>query len=372
MSTLQYFFSYFPQFHSDPINDKAWGKGFTDWDLIRSLPEDLREDFTPKRGYYDPSDPEYLASLRDQLKELPFANAGLMVYHYHFDGVSALGGFEKQLLSQPENTPPFFLCWANETWSKRWVGQSRDILIEQRHSLDIELIRAHARHLVRFFALPNYYRVDGRPVFMIYNAQASASLPHALKIYREEFKVLGYEPFLGVCIGYPQPAEQLAPYDFGCEFEPRFFFNSFSPSVLVQNAARLKTHFPKVFEWLGAQRDRFRRGGEGQQFEFADYLGALRTGRIEKALRASTGLKPLMRSIFLSWDNSPRYRKMSTKVSHREVSSESLAILSQITSDNGLPVLINSWNEWSEGAALETGARPNRLHSNFLKALASR
>jgi Glycosyltransferase WbsX len=372
MSTQQYFFSYFPQFHPDPINDKAWGKGFTDWDLIRALPKDVREDFMPKRGYYDPSGPEYLNSLCHQLGELPFANAGLMVYHYHFDGVSALSGFEKQLLSQPENTPPFFLCWANETWSKRWVGQSREILIEQKHSLDIELIKNHARYLVRFFELPHYHRVDGRPVFMIYNAQASVNLPQALKIYREEFAAIGYEPFIGVCIGYPQPKEQLEPYDFGCEFEPRFFFNSFSSSLLVQNAARLKTHFPKVFEWLGAQRDRFRRGVEGQQFEFIDYLSALRTGRIEKALRMSTGSKPLMRSIFFSWDNSPRYRKMSTKVNHREVSSASLEILNQVTSDNRLPVLINSWNEWSEGAALEAGLRPSHLHSSFLETLARR
>lgn len=372
MASQQYFLSYFPQFHPDPINDKAWGEGFTDWDLIRSLPDGVREDFTPERGYYDPTEPEYLDSLCAQLKKLPFENAGLMVYHYHFDGVSALPGFERQLLAQPESTPPFFLCWANETWSKRWVGQSREILVEQRHSLDVELIRAHALYLVGFFELPHYHRVDGRPVLMIYNAQASANLPRALKIYREEFAAMGYEPLIGVCIAYPQPPDQLAPYDFGCEFEPRFFFNSFSPSLLAQHAARLKIHFPKVFEWLGAQRDRVRRRGAGQHFEYEDYLGALKTGRIEKALRSSTGSKPLMRSTFLSWDNSPRYRKMSTKVSHRNVSLESLAILSQISSDKGLPMLINSWNEWSEGAALEAGVRPSRLHSHFLNALASR
>jgi Glycosyltransferase WbsX len=372
MSAQQYFFSYFPQFHPDPINDKAWGEGFTDWDLIRSLPDGVREDFTPERGYYNPTEPEYLNSLCAQLNKLPFENAGLMVYHYHFDGVSALSGFEQQLLAQPQSTPPFFLCWANETWSKRWVGQSREILIEQKHSLDAALIRAHARYLIRFFELPHYHRVDGRPVFMIYNAQASVNLPRALKIYREEFALMGHEPLLGVCIGYPQPPDQLAPYDFGCEFEPRFFFNSFSSSLIAQNAARLKTRFPKVFEWLGAQRDRFRRGGKGQQFEFQDYLDALKTGRIEKALRMSTGLKPLMRSTFLSWDNSPRYRKMSTKVGHRNVSPESLEALGRITSDKDLPVLINSWNEWSEGAALEAGVRPSRLHPDFLKALASR
>jgi len=57
MTIAHQFFSYFPQFHSDSINDIAWGKGFTDWDLIRALPESQRSTFTPSRGCYDPGGP---------------------------------------------------------------------------------------------------------------------------------------------------------------------------------------------------------------------------------------------------------------------------------------------------------------------------
>lgn len=369
MPDALHFFSYFPQFHPDPINNRAWGDGFTDWDLIRALPESQRDAFTPSRGYYDPSSPEYLETLRAQLEALPLPNAGLMVYHYHFDGVSALSGFERQLLNQPDKALPFFFCWANETWTKRWVGQPGEILIEQRHTPDPELIRKHAEYLVRFFELPHYHRVHGRPLFIIYNAQASRTLPHVLSMYRDAFSSLGHQPLIGACVCYPQPATQLRPYDFACEFEPRFFFNSTSSSSLVKSLVPLKMRFPKLFEWLGTQRHRLRVKGGTKRFDYSDYLTALKNGEIEHSLRESAGALPLMRSVFLSWDNLPRYRKNNTTVEHKGVIKESLGVLRTLHSEAGLPILVNSWNEWSEGAALEMGRQPHALREEFLNIL---
>ncbi|PZO17837.1 MAG: hypothetical protein DCF26_09050 [Burkholderiales bacterium] len=369
MAFVQHFFSYFPQFNPDPINDRAWGKGFTDWDLIRALPEPQRDSFTPQLGYYDPSNSEYLNTLKAQLESSPLPKAGLMVYHYHFDGVFALSGFEKQLLAHPNNAPPFFLCWANESWSKRWIGLPGEILIEQKHKADAELIEAHVSHLLQFFKLDQYHTVDGRPLFMIYDSQVSLALPRVLAMYREFFKKSGYDPLIGVCVGYPQPSTQLNAYDFVCEFQPRFFFNSKSSSVLTETAARLKVRMPKLFEWIGGQRDRLR-GFEGRRsFSYADYLMALENGQMESALRSIAGKLPLMRSAFLRWDNSPRYGDRGTRVDHASVAPASLSVLDKLRSDDGLPLLINSWNEWSEGAALEPGLLEHSLRADFFQAL---
>lgn len=369
MTATQYFFSYFPQFHTDPINNRAWGEGFTDWDLICALPEMEREKFTPLRGYYDPSSAEYLQTLRAQLDEVPLPNVGLMVYHYYFDGTYALSGFEKQLLAQPDLCPPFFLCWANETWSKRWVGLPGDVLIEQRHLEDAALIKAHASYLCQFFELRQYRRVEGRPLFMIYDAQASASLPNVVTMYRDAFAALGHSPLIGTCLGYPQSPSQLQPYDFGCEFQPRFLFNSVSSASALRVAARLKMRFPRLFEWIGGQRDRLRKLDGRRSFAYENYLAGLRDGRIERQLRSSVGKTPLMRSAFLSWDNTPRYRDRSTTVTHGNVTNESLSELGKVHSDGDFPLLLNSWNEWSEGAALEPGRAENGLRAAFFQAL---
>lgn len=371
MPSPHYFFSYFPQFHPDPINDRAWGDGFTDWDLIRALPASNRDAFTPSRGFYNPSEPSYLATLLAQLKALPLQNAGLMVYHYHFDGVSALSGFEKQILAQPDQELPFFLCWANETWSKRWVGLPGEVLIEQQHKVSEALVLAHAEYLSQFFELPHYHRVGGRPIFIVYDAHASVTLPSVLAMYREIFAKMGHYPLIGACIGYPQSPAQLHPYDFGCEFQPRFFFNYRGSSLSMQIAANVKMHFPRLFEWLGGQRDRLR-GLEGRRsFAYCDYLAALMNGRMESALRESVGGLPLMRSAFLSWDNLPRYQNRSTRVTYEGVKLDSLSALATLRSDSDFPLLINSWNEWSEGAALEPGMQQQPWRDEFLKMLSS-
>jgi hypothetical protein len=362
------FFSYFPQFHADPLNDRAWGPGFTDWDLIRALPDDLQPQFTPALGHYDPTVPAYLAELVRQLGAVPFP-AGLMFYHYHFDGVYALSGFEREWLRQRPGVP-FFLCWANETWTKRWIGRPNDVIVEQRHVPDQARIAEHARYLAGFFELPCYHRVDGRPVLLIYNPQSSPTLGRSLSLYRRAFDDLGWAPRIGACISHPQPASQLEGYDFACEFQPRFFFNTRSSSAVARLAARLKATHPKSFEWLGAQRDRLRAASGSRNFHYADYLRGLADGSIERELRVSAGGLPLMRSTFLTWDNTPRYRTRSTRVQHLHSAAKDLHALSSIRSDPGFPLMVNSWNEWSEGAALEPGVREHPLRRAFLAELA--
>lgn len=370
MQSPRHFFSFFPQFHPDPINDRAWGPGFTDWDLIRDLPEVARSAFTPAIGHYDPSSVDYLPQLQQQLAALPLHDPGLMLYHYYFDGQHALSKFEQHLLERPSATS-FFFCWANETWTKRWVGRPNDIIVEQKHRNDRGTIEQHASYLSRFFELPNYHRVGSRPLFVIYNPQASANLPQVLSLYREAFASLGQRPLIGCCISYPQHPTQMEAYDFGCEFEPRFFFNTRSSSSLLRAASRGKARFPRLFEWLGAKRDRLRESGGNRDFPYARYLNALRSGELERELRASVGALPLLRSTFLSWDNTPRYRQHSTRVSHAGVLADNLDVLSGLHSDEGLPVLVNSWNEWSEGAALEPGLQQHPLREAFLRSLAT-
>lgn len=367
MRSSRVFFSYFPQYHPDPLNDRAWGPGFTDWDLIRALPEKIRRRFTPAIGFYDPSSPEYVRTLIDQLERLPFS-AGLMVYHYHFDGVYALSGFERQWLQQRPEVP-FFLCWANETWTKRWVGRPSDIIVEQKHLADEALIRAHARYLSSYFELPSYRRIDDRPLLLIYNPLASPTLPRSIGLYRNAFQEIGWVPMIGACVSHSQPASQFAPYDFVCEFQPRYFFNTSTPSSVAKLASHLKARLPTLFEWMGAQRDRLRQHTDRREFSYEKYLLSVTTGDLEKSLRATTGSQPLMRSTFLSWDNSPRYGDRSTRVTNASGSPIDFAAVSSIRSDGDLPVLVNSWNEWSEGAALEPGVTEHAQRSAFLGAI---
>jgi len=367
VSNIKPYFSFFPQFTPDPLNDVAWGAGFTDWDLIRKLPESSRDKFTPAKGMYDPTEPEYLAKLKDELKDIS-SGAGIILYHYFFDGVHVLPGFESELMRQNSDLP-FFVCWANETWSKRWIGRPNDLIISQYHHPDKELIRKHVEYLVRLFSLPGYTEHKGRPLILIYNPHASKTLQHSLEEYREAFLGLGVNPFIGACISYPQSKSQIELYDFACEFEPRFFFNMGRQPYLARLGATLKPHYPKIFEFLGGLHDSFRQKAGHNFFDYSDYLRMLENGTLEQELRSCIGGIPLMRSTFLSWDNTPRYKDRSTKVIHDDSRfDEAIKLIGKIHSDSDLPLFVNSWNEWTEGAALEVGKINHQWRAHFLNS----
>lgn len=369
MSRSAPFFSFFPQFTPDALNDEAWGSGFTDWNLISELPDSEKVFFSPAKGMYDPTTPDYLLSLEREVSSLS-PNAGLAVYHYFFDGRHVLPGFEKQLLDQRSRLP-FFLCWANETWSKRWVGKPKEIIIQQKHELNESVIRLHAEYLAKLFDLEGYQRYQGRPILLIYNPQASTSLPHSLAIYRKVFLELGHEPFIGACVSYAQSVSHMEPYDFGCEFEPRFFFNFNTQTDLSRIVSNIKLHLPWFFELLGSYRDHFRKINRKSEFKYSDYLDLINNGGLEKRLRSIIGSRPLMRSTFLTWNNYPRYRKLNTLVSHDNVDPQDvIRSIRMIQSDPELPIFVNSWNEWSEGAAFEQGEITHPLRNSLFEGLA--
>lgn len=367
MTRSDLFFTFFPQFTPDPINDAAWKPGFTDWDLIDALPENERAPFLPARQRYDTAAPEYVRQLAADLRAVA-TNPGLMVYHYFFDGRHVLNKFERNLLAS-EDAPPFFLCWANETWSKRWVGRPQDILIHQRHVMDDDIMRQHVAYLANFFRHSSYRHHEGRPVFVLYNPLIGI-LGEYVARYRELFAEHELNPVIGCCISHEIDPASVSFFDFICEFQPRFFFNLARSGHAARLGSRLKVVAPGLFERLGGLRDRMKtKKGSVSEIGYSNYLEALTDGSIESRLRTIAAGLPVMRSTFFGWNNTPRYRERSTVVSHAGLGDADLAPIDALRSDDSLPLIVNSWNEWSEGAALEVPQVEPALRGSFLARL---
>jgi hypothetical protein len=61
---------------------------------------------------------------------------------------------------------PFCLCWANENWTRTWDGQERDVLLSQTYEDgDAEALMSA---MGPWLASPNYIRVNGKPLVVIY------------------------------------------------------------------------------------------------------------------------------------------------------------------------------------------------------------
>ena len=214
---------YLPQFHPIPENDKWWGPGFTEWTNVTRaerlfgnhrqprLPADLR--------FYDLR----LSESRSAQARLA-ADSGLegfCYYHYWFRGRRLLERPFAEVLASGAPNFPFCLCWANETWSRRWLGEERDVLIEQNYSPEDD--RQHARWLCTAFGDSRYMRVDGRPLFLVYRPRHLPNPRQTADVLREETVRAGLpEPYLvGVDAHCPGVDTRTLGFDDTMNFTPQ-------------------------------------------------------------------------------------------------------------------------------------------------------
>lgn len=324
---------YLPQFHPTPENDAWWGKGFTEWTNVAKA----RPLFA---GHYQPHIPANLGFYDLRLPEARHAQAVLAdkygveafcYWHYWFAGKRLLHQPFDAVLSSGEPSIPFCLAWANETWSRRWLGEERDVLQKQEYSPSDDL--AHARWLLPAFADPRYVRVGGRPVFLIYRPTDLPVPRRTTDVLRAECVRNGLpEPFLIGVSAHSQLDARTLGFDGTLDFEPH----------------------------LGVLRDPL-----GDGLDVYDYAEARRLMRREHPY-------PAYRTIFVSWDNTARRGRDGIVFVNSSPAAFEAGLRELVEEGSARPlddrlVFVNAWNEWAEGNHLE----PDLRHGvGYLEALA--
>jgi hypothetical protein len=341
---------YFPQFYPTPTNNQAWGHGFTDWALLANA--NLRNQWirrAPLRGFYDGSSSEIHQAQIDDMKR--FDLGGFALYHYWFFTHQELGAFEATILKRPPGLP-WFLIWASEGWSKRWLGDSTSIVHLSPSPTDAE-IGKHCDYLVTCFESPDYLQLDGRPLFIFYNLSHFQNADDVLTRYREAIKQRGYDVCLGHFVKNPFEVRYSDLVDVTYLFEPRLFFG-------IQRAGRgnaskyihdgLKSIFGQaVVSRLALLMDQFQQRGISYKAQL--FLSYLRSENRAAVVRKIEG--PVQDVLSPGWNNKPRYSDRFTSM--ESVDAQVFAEILREASDRCalLPPLVNAWNEWSEGAAIE-------------------
>ena len=325
---------YLPQFHPTPENDEFWGPGFTEWTNVMQagpLFEGHRQPQVPAElGFYDLRVPE----VREAQARLARAHGieAFCYWHYWFDGRRPLGGPLEDVLASGEPNFPFCLAWANEPWSRTWLGDEAEILIDCRYSPEDDL--AHARWLVEVFADARYLRVLGRPVFVVYRPAQLEDARRFTEVLRSECARAGSgNPLLLGTTAWDDRDHRLLGFDGAIEFEPRLgaLGDPLTPHLKVHDYAEARSR-------MSAARD-----------------------------------FPVYPSVLVGWDNTPRRGMGGTVLTNatpeafRAALERAALTLADRPLDDRL-LFVNAWNEWGEGNRLE----PEQQHGfGYLDAVGS-
>jgi hypothetical protein len=330
-----------PQFHPVPENDLWWGKGFTEWTNVAKAKPHFRGHQQPRLpadlGYYDLRLPEARFAQAELARH--YGIEGFCYWHYWFHGKRLLERPVNEILASGRPDFPFCLAWANESWSRSWLGDGfGQILVEQRYS-DCDDV-AHIQWLAEAFADSRYIRIYGRPLLVVYKPRALPDPHRTTDTFRSECTRLGLpEPYL-VGIDAHCYGTDLRDYGFDMTEHHEPQLGVLAPDVFTDAPLRSKL------------RRNFKKGILSSTFKIYSYAEATR-------LMAQVRPKfPHFPCCFVGWDNTARRGRDAIVMvdSTPELFRGQLSTLAGSVLHKHLEervVFINAWNEWAEGMYLE-------------------
>ena len=325
---------YLPQFHAIPENDAWWGHGFTEWrNVSRALPQfegHAQPRLPGDLGFYDLRNPKTLPEQARLARE--YGVGAFCFYFYWFAGKRLLEAPLEQWLADRSIDFPLCLCWANESWTRRWDGREADVLIAQAHDAADDI--AFIAHVGRYLRDPRYQRVEGKPLLLVYRPGLMPDPRATADRWRAWCRDAGIGE---ITIAYMQSFERPDPRDIGFDAAVEFPPNLSTPANITPRQRLLDRDYTgEVLDWR-----------------------QLAAGFRDKPLPDYR----LFPGVNCGWDNEPRRPGRGRTWLHasprgyrdwlRNTMQERLA--SRPTHDR--LVFVNAWNEWAEGAVLEPDAR---------------
>lgn len=325
-----------PQFHAIRENDEWWGVGFTEWTNTRKSQTLFPGHYQPREphddiGFYDLSDVSVLRRQAEMARR--HGIHGFAFYHYWFHGKRLLGKPVDLLLQHKDIDINFCLCWANETWSKRWDGKDSEILMKQTFSEEDDI--AFIKFLAPYFADRRYVRVDGKPLLQVYRVSKFPSPKATADRWRKWCRDHGVGELHLVAVTHSEtyPSDQNLR---------RIGFDAY--------AAFVPHHFPcqQVESDVGMFEG-------GHRFDYAS--------GVDRYCQSASHLR-MYECCTLGWDNTARfgrraniYLNFSIKKYYEWLVEAAKRTRKKFKPENRI-MFINAWNEWAEGVYLE----PDKLY----------
>ncbi len=332
----------------EPRTRIFWNEGMGEWQSVKNATSKYDGDTWPRKplwGYVNEADP-YVMEM--EIKAALDHGVNTFIYDwYWYDGRPFLeqcldNGF---LRASNNKDMKFYLMWANHDANHLWSKDQSDTngnTVIWRGGVDFDEFKIIVDRVInKYFVLDNYYKIDGCPVFMIYEipylVEGFGSLEkagEAMNYFREQVIKAGF-PGLHLQITTRNNIRlNVSGVDSAVSFD--------TDEVMKALGAQSSTHYQFVHV---TNMDR-------------DYLEI-----IEDVKKCYETLEKSKHTYFphvsVGWDNNPRYYKFRPTVTKNNT-PENFEKMLRIAKDYAdrhpeQPPLItiNSWNEWTETSYLE-------------------
>ena len=343
-----------------------WPAGIGEWQTVFSADTNapIKNGYVwgrrPLWGPVDEADP---AVMEQQIEQATHYGVNVFIYDwYWYDRRPFLEQClnEGFLGARNNGKMRFYLMWANHNANCAWNMQLADL---PGGCCDVwegtvdrpEFDRVVRRVIDRYFSLPNYYKIDGKPVFQIYDTEnlirglgSPEQAREALRYFREETVKAGFPGLMLQMTGWGNKVSNLS----GVDGERHYSAEELCTALAYDSVTNYQfVHFCDMNR---------------------PYPDILADAMQEWERMAQKSPVPYFPHVSVGWDNNPRFRSFRPTVCRgntpAEVEKAFAAAKAYIDSHN-LPaplVTVNSWNEWTETSYLQ----PDNVNGyGYLEAL---
>jgi hypothetical protein len=346
-----------PSCHDDSLaHAHLWSEGNGEWEIIQKGDPRFEGHYQPKQplwGYEHDDDPKVIERWIDTALKYG-VNTFIYDWYWFMDYPYLEGALNNGFLKAPNNEKMnFYIMWANHVvnknyWNYHRYGDDKSVLFDPK--VNWEQFRTIVDRVInQYFKCPNYVKIDGCPVFGIFDIkqfiQSFSSIEEAAKAmdyFREEVVKAGFK---------------------GLHIQE----NKGGGGFLSQQQI---TDIQKYVEKLGVNSMAFYNMGG---FD-CDYM---KHGQLALEIRKQYDEVfsiPVFPTVSIGWDDTPRFPNKGAKdVTRFNHSPQAFASFLQAAKEyaDSHPeqppfIMINAWNEWVEGSYL----LPDRKYGfGFLEAV---
>lgn len=351
---------YLPQFYETEYNNKWWGKGYTEWTACKyakPLYEGHNQPRVPlNKNYYDLSVKENIRWQMNLARQ--YGIDGFAIYQYYSCGSKLLDVPLELIRDNSTLDLPFYLYWANESWRKTWFGQDNTVVWEQKYGTEKDW-RLHFEYCCQYFKDERYIKIDGKPVYAIYNAWDIPEQERFLSLWNKWAKESGFPGIYFVKTIGRHDMDTLGSFSAMVTREPNYTF-AHDEKFLEKVNRVVKS---RIIDFIN--RKFLLAHGKGIVMTKASYDMLW-----EKILKRENHNNNTFIGCFCDWDNSPR--KSYNSIIMQGVSAKKFNIYfkqlySKARKLSAPMIVINAWNEWAEGAYLEPDEKNGYAYLEAIK-----